>query len=266
MLTITFANGTTLPMAAMALSQRDNSEGEQRDSVVLSIAAKEISFADLITLLSSPDNLETILLTNDAVPGVDAEGNPVDTARSEAYHGYVDALNVNYRRHALQTALLDVPAVFEWIYEITLAEQTNGQKRAAAVEGLLADIPDQAAAAHADAFPLWSPMGQWDGFKYTGHFAKGCRVRHNGLLYKCGQAHDIDPRQTDWNPADAPSLWARISDPADEWPQWVQPDSTNPYAQGDKVTHNGRRYISTFGGANVWEPGTVGGDIWEETV
>ena len=43
-------------------------------------------------------------------------------------------------------------------------------------------------------------------------------------------------------------------------PEWEQPDSTNPYAKGDKVTHNGKTWISTADG-NVWEPGVYG---WEE--
>ncbi|WP_270217645.1 carbohydrate-binding protein [Dorea longicatena] len=40
----------------------------------------------------------------------------------------------------------------------------------------------------------------------------------------------------------------------------INPDSTNPYAKGDKVTHNGKTWISTADG-NVWEPGVYG---WEE--
>ena len=40
----------------------------------------------------------------------------------------------------------------------------------------------------------------------------------------------------------------------------VQPDSTNPYAKGDKVTHNGKTWQSTTDN-NVWEPGVYG---WEE--
>ena len=39
-----------------------------------------------------------------------------------------------------------------------------------------------------------------------------------------------------------------------------QAESTNPYAKGDKVTHNGKTWISTTDN-NVWEPGVYG---WEE--
>ena len=44
--------------------------------------------------------------------------------------------------------------------------------------------------------------------------------------------------------------------------EWEQPDSTNPYMQGDKVTHNGKTWISDIDG-NVWEPGVYG---WNEVV
>ena len=49
-------------------------------------------------------------------------------------------------------------------------------------------------------------------------------------------------------------------DPTEEIPEWVQPDSTNPYMAGDKVTHNGAIWTSTVDN-NVWEPGIYG---WEE--
>ena len=42
---------------------------------------------------------------------------------------------------------------------------------------------------------------------------------------------------------------------------WEQPESTNPYMKGDKVTHAGRTWVSTIDN-NVWEPGVYG---WEET-
>ncbi len=106
-------------------------------------------------------------------------------------------------------------------------------------------------------------MGEFDGRRYTGQFTQDARVRYREMLYKCLTTHSIDPRQSDWNPADAPTLWARISDPAEEWPGWVQPtDATNAYPIGSKVTHNGRRWISVAD-ANVWEPGIYG---WEEVV
>ena len=70
-------------------------------------------------------------------------------------------------------------------------------------------------------------------------------------LYKCVQAHTT---QSDWTPNITPALWVIKSAPC-VIPEWVQPDSTNPYMIGDKVTYNGRIYESTID-ANVWSPST----------
>ena len=59
----------------------------------------------------------------------------------------------------------------------------------------------------------------------------------------------------------SPSLWVGISDPAEEWPEWSQPvGSTDAYAKGAKVSHNGKHWTSDVD-ANVWEPGAYG---WTE--
>lgn len=91
-------------------------------------------------------------------------------------------------------------------------------------------------------------------------YAAGDRIQYNGKLYKCLQAHTA---QADWNPIDAPSLWAKVLAGQDGTAigEWVQPDSTNPYMRGDKVNYNGKTWISTIDN-NVWEPGTV--EYWKE--
>ena len=98
--------------------------------------------------------------------------------------------------------------------------------------------------------PKWSG----DSVQYTA----GQRVQDDGILYTVLQAHTSQP---DWKPADAPSLFAKvlIPDPT-VVPEWEQPDSTNPYAKGDKVAHNGKTGVSDIDG-NVWEPGVYG---WTE--
>lgn len=94
------------------------------------------------------------------------------------------------------------------------------------------------------------------------HSGKLCEagyiVKYNGTLYRCLQEHTS---QDGWEPDKAPALWAKILIPeADVVPEWEQPDSTNPYMTGDKVTHNGKTWQSTVDN-NVWEPGIYG---WEE--
>lgn len=93
-------------------------------------------------------------------------------------------------------------------------------------------------------------------------YAVGERRLYNGTLYRCLQAHTA---QETWNPADAPSLWAKVLIPdTTVIPAWEQPDSTNPYMTGDKVTHNGKTWVSLVDN-NVWEPGATGTEsLWSE--
>ena len=89
-------------------------------------------------------------------------------------------------------------------------------------------------------------------------YQKDERVLYNNILYKVLTDHTS---QDDWTPDTAPSLFAKVLIPdKNVIPEWEQPESTNPYSKGDKVTHNGKTWQSTIDG-NVWEPGVYG---WEE--
>lgn len=111
------------------------------------------------------------------------------------------------------------------------------------------DIDDVTAGEHAEMFSPWA---------YPVAYKAGNIRRHGGDLYRCLQDHTS---QEDWTPDTAVSLWVRISDPAEEWPEWSQPvGAHDAYAAGDKVTHNGKHWVSDTDG-NVWEPGAYG---WTE--
>lgn len=93
-------------------------------------------------------------------------------------------------------------------------------------------------------------------------YSVGKRLEYNGVIYKVLQDHTS---QDDWTPDAAPSLFAKvlIPDPT-VIPEWEQPDSTNPYMAGDKVTHNGKAWESLIDN-NVWEPGATGTEsLWKE--
>ena len=107
-----------------------------------------------------------------------------------------------------------------------------------------------------DALEAVNLYPEWSGDSIP--YVLGYRVRFNGLLYKVLQAHTSQP---DWTPIAAPSLFAKvlIPDPT-VIPEWEQPDSTNPYMKGDKVTYNGQVWESTIDN-NVWVPGT--GNLWK---
>lgn len=87
-------------------------------------------------------------------------------------------------------------------------------------------------------------------------YPAGYKVQYGGKLWRCIQAHTS---QADWNPVDAPSLWAEVLAGQDGTAigEWVQPDSTNPYMRGDKVNYKGKLYESEVDN-NVWEPGVYG--------
>ncbi|MGI6116319.1 carbohydrate-binding protein [Luoshenia tenuis] len=109
------------------------------------------------------------------------------------------------------------------------------------------ELPDEQAAGMPSLFEKWDASG----VAYKG----GDRVQYNDLLYKCLTEH---MSQESWAPEAAPSLWVRIDDPTVEWPQWRQPTgATDAYAKGDKVSHNGKHWISDVD-ANTWEPGVSG--------
>lgn len=91
-------------------------------------------------------------------------------------------------------------------------------------------------------------------------YITGDRIQYGNVLYSCLQTHTS---QDTWTPDTVPSLWAKVLVVApDVISEWEQPDSTNPYMIGDKVTHNDTVWQSTVDN-NVWEPGVYG---WEEIV
>lgn len=107
------------------------------------------------------------------------------------------------------------------------------------------------------SFRIYGKEGE-EKIQTNREYVVGKRLEYNGTIYKVLQAHTS---QETWTPPDAPSLFAKVLIPdSSTVPEWEQPDSTNPYAKGDKVTHNGKTWISTADG-NVWEPGVYG---WEE--
>lgn len=121
----------------------------------------------------------------------------------------------------------------------------------AQIEQLAETLDDNTAIDYVELFTSWATDTTYE---------VGARVRYNGILYKCLQAHTS---QSTWTPVDAPSLWAQILIPDPETiPEWIQPDSTNPYMKGDKVIHNGKTWICNVDN-NVWEPGVYG---WDEIV
>lgn len=120
------------------------------------------------------------------------------------------------------------------------------------IESLAVNLDDTEALESKELFPSWTEEME---------YVVDDRVRYEDKLYKCLQSHTS---QSTWTPTNAPSLWAEvlIPDPT-VIPEWVQPDSTNPYMTGDKVTHNGFIWESLVDN-NVWEPSDAVPTLWNK--
>lgn len=108
------------------------------------------------------------------------------------------------------------------------------------IEQATTSLDDATALTAVELYPVWFPNVAYE---------VGVRVQHGGTLYRCVQAHTS---QEDWTPNVTHALWVVVS--LDEWPEFVQPTGAqDAYQTGDKVTYNGKHYIS-LADNNVWSP------------
>lgn len=108
---------------------------------------------------------------------------------------------------------------------------------------------DEQALATTAVYPTW---------KEEVEYAVGDRVLYNNTLYKVLQSHTSEAF---WAPDISPTLFAKVLIPdVNVIPEWEQPDSTNPYQTGDKVTHNDKTWVPDINN-NIWEPGVY---YWTE--
>ena len=108
------------------------------------------------------------------------------------------------------------------------------------IEKAATNLPDEDALQAVELFPQW----------VTGRaYAVDERLQYKNVLYHVVQAHTS---QADWTPDITPALFVVVS--LDEWPEFVQPTGAHDaYKKGDKVTFNGKHYISLID-ANVYSP------------
>lgn len=165
---------------------------------------------------------------------------------------------------------------YEWVETPTKIVQSwtlepiegTAEQAALALSKLQAkSLPDEYALQVTALYDEWAIGQTYYGPDQKAGYA-GDRIRYKGVLYKILQGH---VSQADWTPDSAPSLYAKVlpgqegNEPEEGYGEWVQPDSTNGYALGDRVSHNGKIWESTFDGANVWEPGVVGTEaLWKD--
>lgn len=122
-----------------------------------------------------------------------------------------------------------------------------------AIDYAIQNMNDDQALNCMSIFPLWE-----EGITYS----EGNRVQYKDKLYKVLQNHIS---QSDWTPDTASSLFVEISDPNIEYPEFVQPTgSHDAYSKGDKVTFEGKKYVSLID-ANTWSPVSYPSG-WKEVV
>lgn len=119
------------------------------------------------------------------------------------------------------------------------------------IEKASISLSDEDALQGIELFPTWQAE-----FSYN----LNDRIRYNGQLYKCVQAHTS---QQDWTPDVTPALWTNVAEPG-TIPVWQQPTGAHDaYMTGDKVWFpdiNTTVYVSTVD-FNTWAPNVYG---WEE--
>ena len=110
------------------------------------------------------------------------------------------------------------------------------------IEKAALSLDDEDALEAVQLFPRWDDSAE---------YKVGDKVRLQNVLYRCLQDHIAQPT---WSPIAAPSLWAKVLIPDPEViPEWEQPDSTNAYQIGDKVTFEDKIYESVVAN-NIWSP------------
>lgn len=98
-------------------------------------------------------------------------------------------------------------------------------------QAALSMATDDQAVVMSDMYPEWESNKSYEA---------GDRLRYQGGFYKVVQAHTAQP---DWTPDSEPALFVCLSDPEEEWPEFVQPTGAHDtYMAGDKVTFKGTHY------------------------
>ena len=138
--------------------------------------------------------------------------------------GMTDAEYDDYTEPEVETYIKDVPSADDIVSQLKELAQTQ-----------VAELTDDEAKKVPALFPLWETEKA---------YAAGDRVWYQASLYKCVQAHTS---QSTWNPKDAVSLWANVSEESQE----ADGSREHPFAwtsgmtsyEGKFYTENGILYL-----------------------
>ena len=131
-----------------------------------------------------------------------------------------------------------------------MISRARARELRAMMEKAAGSLSDADALSAVELFPAWGA-----GIDY----AVSVRVRYEGKLYRCEQAHTS---REGWEPNITPALWTEVARPG-EIPVWRQPTGAqDAYMSGDKVRYPdeaGDVWVSVADN-NTWTPGVYG---WE---
>lgn len=165
------------------------------------------------------------------------KGSTSITYETDIYEGYTDVVKFGFEinNEGIKTYRIAMRQPKKELELSTEQEQ--------AIQFAVDNMDDSIALNCISIFPLWNS----DGIGYK----KGNRVQYEGKLYKVLQDHTS---QSDWLPTTATSLYVEVADTSIEYPEFVQPTgSHDAYNTGDKITFEGKKYVSLID-ANVYSP------------
>lgn len=128
-----------------------------------------------------------------------------------------DAEYEEYTEPEIESYVKDVPSADDIVSQLKELVSTQ-----------VSELSDEQAKKVPALFPLWSPDSK--------AYSAGDRVWYKSSLYKCVQAHTS---QSTWNPKDAVSLWANVSEESQE----ADGSREHPYQWEQGMTsYNGNYY------------------------
>ena len=169
-----------------------------------------------------------------------------------------DAVFVNYIDTGIYIRAVYKVVKIEPTEEEQMIEQTNKAMELLNINltSILPGLTDEQVL----AIPLLLPKWRKDV-----EYKENDRVRYLGKVYKVLQAHTS---QEGLQPDISPNLFEKVvkkvaeDNPQTEILEWKKPNIKNPYMKGDKVTYEGKTYISKID-ANLTTPGAILSG-WEE--
>lgn len=171
--------------------------------------------------------------------GVVCDESIIDLSKLQAYKLYYDDTNILHMK-------FDEDQWTEYNKEV---EREKAVKEGEAVFGELSKNYALTMATDEEAYTMRYLYPEWDSESHE--YEAGDRFMYNDKFYKVLQAHTS---QADWLPTTATSLYVEIPDPANEYPDFVQPTGAHDaYNTGDKITFEGEKYISLIDN-NVYSP------------